>query len=100
MLSMLSHWHSIIQIISPVRPDQVWQQQRANCHLDSPVMGFLGLCRCRGVGLLQCFGLSLHPRDSVAPDSQFRINLRQNEKNITSLIIPAVDAGFSRGSVV
>ena len=59
-----------------------------------------GLCRCRGVGLLQCFGLSLHPRDSVAPDSQFKINLRQNEKNITSWIIPAVDAGFSRGSVV
>ena len=59
-----------------------------------------GLCRCTGVGLLPCFGLSLHPRDSVAPDSQFRIDLRQNEKNITSWIIPAVDAGFSRSSII
>ena len=73
MLSMLSHcnWHGIIHNqngqgkliwINMCRqclcvsfpsdlPDQAEQQQRANCHLDSPLMGSLGLCRCRGVGL-------------------------------------------------
>ena len=118
MLSMLSHWQSIIHNMKSSRytrnidlnqhahtvslckfsllSDQIKLgrssvQIATQIHQSWPFWGTMQMQRC--------FGLSLHPRDSVAPDSQFRINLRQNEKNITSWIIPAVDAGFSRGSV-